>query len=449
MARGARAEDPAERAARARLGRRLRELRLAAGLAQAELARRVGISPSYLNLIEHGRRRIAGGLLARIAAELGLEPEALEAGEEEPLTAGLIAALGALPPGGARPEVGRAAELAARLPGWAETVTALAGRVRELETRLETLATRMGADPTLAAVMHEILTSVTAIGATASILAESDDIEPLRRRRFLETLREETGRLAARARELSAWLEAGAGADLPRTALDEALAALGWESAAQAAEGQGEAGHGLEAARPGAAAPLTPEARALRDAVLATIAADARRLPEPRLDAAIAAHGWDPRVLARALELPVALIMRRLAARPPRPGWPRFGLVVTDLAGEIRFRRSVPGLRLPLSQGGCPLWPLHRALLRPLEPLAAVLELPPDHRVVAIAALEPVPAADALPPPVLAHQLMINEAEARRIGLAADGLPVVRAGITCRLCPRPGCAARREPPLAG
>ena len=40
-------------------GTRLRERRQALGLRQADLAAQMGISASYLNLIEHNRRRIA------------------------------------------------------------------------------------------------------------------------------------------------------------------------------------------------------------------------------------------------------------------------------------------------------------------------------------------------------------------------------------------------------
>ena len=48
-------------------GTRVRERRIDRGIRQADLATSVGISPSYLNLIEHNRRRIAGKLLSQIA----------------------------------------------------------------------------------------------------------------------------------------------------------------------------------------------------------------------------------------------------------------------------------------------------------------------------------------------------------------------------------------------
>ena len=61
-------------------GSRLRERRLALGMRQADLAAAAGISASYLNLIEHNRRRVAGDVLIRLAQVLGVEVGALEAG---------------------------------------------------------------------------------------------------------------------------------------------------------------------------------------------------------------------------------------------------------------------------------------------------------------------------------------------------------------------------------
>lgn len=79
-------------------GTRIRERRTLLGLKQAELARAVGVSPSYLNLIEHNRRRIAGKLLAEIATELQVDVAALTRGAQAELLEQLSQAVA----GGAR-----------------------------------------------------------------------------------------------------------------------------------------------------------------------------------------------------------------------------------------------------------------------------------------------------------------------------------------------------------
>ena len=57
---------------RAPIGIRSAARRKAMGVSQAELSRRVGISPSYLNLIS-AQARCRGGVLLRIAAQLDLD----------------------------------------------------------------------------------------------------------------------------------------------------------------------------------------------------------------------------------------------------------------------------------------------------------------------------------------------------------------------------------------
>ena len=57
---------------RSQTGPRIRAMRMSKGLSQQKLAQLAGISPSYLNLIEHDRRRIGGSVLGAIAEALGV-----------------------------------------------------------------------------------------------------------------------------------------------------------------------------------------------------------------------------------------------------------------------------------------------------------------------------------------------------------------------------------------
>ena len=68
--------------ARELTGLKIRTLRKERDLSQGELARRAHISASYLNLIELGKRAVAGALVDRIAEALGVARSDLD-GEAE------------------------------------------------------------------------------------------------------------------------------------------------------------------------------------------------------------------------------------------------------------------------------------------------------------------------------------------------------------------------------
>jgi transcriptional regulator with XRE-family HTH domain len=74
---------------RIKIGRTVRRLRLERDLSQQALANRLGISASYLNLIEHDQRAVSGSLLIRLAETLHLDLAALSGAEERKLEVGL------------------------------------------------------------------------------------------------------------------------------------------------------------------------------------------------------------------------------------------------------------------------------------------------------------------------------------------------------------------------
>ena len=105
-------------------GTRVRERRLLIGMKQAGLARAAGISPAYLNLIEHNRRRVGPELLSVLARALGVEETALAEGAESALFEGLREAAAAVTIEDGAAEIGRIEEFVGRFPGWAALVSA-------------------------------------------------------------------------------------------------------------------------------------------------------------------------------------------------------------------------------------------------------------------------------------------------------------------------------------
>ncbi len=75
--------------ARPLIGRTVRRLRSERGLTQQALAVRLGISASYLNLIEHDQRAVTASLLIKLTEVLGVELAALSGTAERQLESGL------------------------------------------------------------------------------------------------------------------------------------------------------------------------------------------------------------------------------------------------------------------------------------------------------------------------------------------------------------------------
>src|SRR5215212_3472826 len=79
--------------ARALIGRTVRRLRSEQRLSQQALAARLGISASYLNLIEHDQRAVTASLLIKLAETLRVDLRELSGNQERQLEAGLREAL--------------------------------------------------------------------------------------------------------------------------------------------------------------------------------------------------------------------------------------------------------------------------------------------------------------------------------------------------------------------
>ncbi len=414
------------------------------GRKQADLARSVGISPSYLNLIEHNRRRIGGKLIQDIARELGVEPSALTEGAEAALLNALREA--AVGHAGAGEELSRLEEFVGRFPGWARLLADTRQRATALEHSVEVLSDRMTHDPFLSASLHEVISTVTAIRSTATILAETRDIDPEWRERFHRNMAEESARLAESAEALVRYLDEASSTEFTGSTPQEELD--GWLRDAQFfvpdLEGDtpaepAEIVRGTEALRSSAA-------QALAEAYLTDYRRDAARMPlEAFLDAAVAQR-FDPAALAMRFGVDLAAVFRRIAALPAERIGAEIALVACDGSGTLTFRKPVEGFPLPRYSAACPLWPLYQALARPMSPVRQWVELGGRNprRFLAFAVCQPSQPTGFDGPQVLEATMLVLPSE-----LADDTQPaqVFEIGTSCRICSRSDCAARREPSI--
>lgn len=429
-------------------GSRLRERRLALGLKQADVARAAGVSASYLNLIEHNRRRIAGEGLVRLAEALSLPLAALEDGADADLVDDLrAAAAAATEAAGSGPvpeaEVDRSEEFVGRFPGWAATLATLARRAARLDQAVQLLNDKLNHDPHLSASIHEVLSAVSSVRSTAEILAETDDIDPEWRARFHRNLHQDSERLAAGAEALVAYLDASGAPEeaaglSPQDEVEAWLSARGWHLPELEPDGPGPA-----ALEPEVTALATVAARDLARRRVALLASDARHLPRAALDGAEARLGSDPLRLAAHFGADPLRVMRRLALRAgARPG-AQLGLVACDGSGALTLRKPAEGFAIPRFGAACPLWPLYTALARPSQPVEAVVHMAgrPTRRFRVRAWCQPLHPAGFGGPELREAAMLITPLAATETDA---GMAV---GPTCRICPAAACPARREPSI--
>ncbi|MCG6901891.1 MAG: short-chain fatty acyl-CoA regulator family protein [Rhodobacter sp.] len=423
-------------------GSRIRDRRLLAGVKQSALARTVGISAAYLNLIEHNRRRIGGKLLGDIAEALHVEPAILADGAEAELVTRINEAAASQP--GTAAETDRAEEFAGRFPGWAGLLRRQARRIGDLERTVASLSDRMAHDPHLAASLHDLLSTVTAINATASILVDTDEIEAEWRDRFHRNIHEDSQRLADSSRALVAYLDSSPEADSGTGSPQEELEA--WLKARDFHVPELErALPASEASILGSDAFVSASSRDLAQRFLARYRADAKAMPLADFSEDAARVQYDPGVLAADYGVDLAAVLRRIAMLPTQAGAGHIGLVVCDGSGTLTFRKQVDGFPLPRFGAACPLWPLYQALSRPLQPIRALVELAERDvmrfLVYAIALPAGVPGFDA--PPVYEATMLMLPVDR----VAVPDLPVQRIGTSCRICPQAECRTRREPSI--
>ncbi|SDI12311.1 XRE family transcriptional regulator [Lutimaribacter saemankumensis] len=425
-------------------GTRIRERRVRQGMRQADLAAQVGISASYLNLIEHNKRRIGGKLLVAIAHELSVEPAQLTEGAEAALIATLREARAAHSGAGAEQE--RAEEFAGRFPGWAEVLARSQRRAASLERTVETLTDRLTHDPHLAAALHEVLSTVTAIRSTAAILADTREIEPEWRDRFQRNINEDAARLAESAQSLVTYLDRAGEADggeaaAPQEELDAFLAQIGWH-VPELEDGQAD----VEALIAGAETLKSAPARALARAWLERYADEAAQLPARDLMRWCEDNAPDPGRVAREFGVSVPVAMRRIASLAADGPAGRIGMVSCDASGTLIFRKPVDGFAVPRFGAACPLWPLFAALSQPMTPIRQVVQQAARDGgrflCYALALPQGAPDFDALP--VLEAHMLIIPLEG---GSEAQAAPAREVGVGCRICPRISCDARREPSI--
>ena len=198
---------------------------------------------------------------------------------------------------------------------------------------------------------------------------------------------------------------------------------------------------------------LEGDARHLLVIDLARYFAGACLMPYERFLDAAEALSYDIDLLGRRFGATFEHVCQRLVTlqRPGARGVPFF-LVHLDCAGNVLRRFDGGGFRFARFGGVCPRWGVHRAFQTPGETRLEVVEMPDGARFLTIAHMVSRPGAGhALPGQKLAVAVGCPLSFGARVVYAA-GLDLEQPagatpiGINCRLCDRADCSARAVPP---
>jgi len=182
-------------ASTAQHGNRLRRLRRDRGLTQSAMAGKLGISPSYLNLIEHNHRPLTRPLLAEASHLFGVAPDTFSDDGETRILGDLIEMFGDRLFADQEIAQKEIAGLVHASPAACQAVVGLYDAYRTANDNVGALSERLSGDAFVSSSVHELLTLLTSIRSFSEILHDNADLDAGERRRFLGIILEESKRL--------------------------------------------------------------------------------------------------------------------------------------------------------------------------------------------------------------------------------------------------------------
>lgn len=440
------------------VGGKVRRLRRQRGLQQADLAAAVGISASYLNLIEHNRRRVTVPLLFKLAGYFGLEPGELVESDETQIAGDLMEAFSDEIFADDDVTNQEIRDLAFSNPVAARAVLRLFDRYRQLAHADRTSPDGPTGEPTHPATeavsdfIQESANHFPALEAAAErVRADIDnagDGFDTGLRTYLRNVLGMEWELASLPHHLARRLTPDGRrlqvSDIlpPETTLFSVAHFLATRIA----------GNEIEEIIADSRLPQADAPVLVRN-VLASYFAAALVMPyEPFLRAA-RENRYDIDRLGRRFGASFEQVCHRLTTlqRPGQQGIP-LHLVRTDIAGNISKRFSLSGITIPRHSGACPRWNVYSAFLRPGETSVQLSQTPDGEVYFCIArSLTKGDYRHHAPRRHLSIGLGCKLQFARQL-VYADGIDldntsqVIPVGAGCRTCPRLDCGQRAHPP---
>ena len=455
-------------AAQGKLGAKIRTLRRKEQISQAELARRLEISASYLNLIEHDQRALTADLLIRLAQVLPIDLQTLSGRAEQRLSADLMEAFSDPFFDGHNLMATEVREVAEQSPNVVRAILALFEGWQASRNLNETLASKVYADQNLPGVAASRLPSEEVndfVQAHMNFYPELEEAaESLWRSAHLQTDDLSAGLQRVLTRDLGVDVQVhrSGARPVPLRRYDPERKVLHLSEMLTAHSRRFQMAvqialllHADLVDKLSDDAVLTSqESRTLGHLVLANYFASAIVMPyEPFLEVT-KRERYDIELLGNRFGAGFEQVCHRLTTlqRPGREGVP-LHFVRVDLAGNISKHFSASGIRFARFSGACPRWNIHAAFLTPGLIRTQLSRMPDGNTFFCLARTVPKGRGGFhASHTVHAIGLGCNVRYASQM-VYADGMDLQRldaaipVGVTCRLCERMDCDQRAFPSL--
>ena len=450
------------------LGHKIRRFRQDQGLSQTQMAEQVGISASYLNLLEHNQRPVTVPLLFRLGQAFDVDLREFAEDEEAQLAAGLSEVFSDPLFEGQAPRSQDIRDLAAASPPAAQAVLTLYDAYRKLWEDAQALTHSMADRDKVPASdgasfpgeeVREFQQAQSNHFPDLEVAAEQfwqdaevhqDDVY----RGLVEHLDSVLG-IRVKVMPIEVMQDTLRRYDHHgrRVLLSEALPSAGrvFQLAAQLAL----LSYGESLDRVVERAGLqSDDAKRLLRIGLANYFAGAVMMPYERFLAAAVDLHYDLDLLQHRFNASFEQVCHRLTTlqRPGARGV-RFFFIRVDNAGNVSKRLSGGGFHFARFGGTCPRWIIHDAFRSPGLIHTQVAEMPDGTAFFTIArTLDALGGWQHALQPQFAIGLGCDLKDAGVL-VYADGLnlkkpsPVTPIGVSCRVCERLDCVQRAHPPL--
>ena len=447
------------------VGPRLRQLRRENRQTQAEMARALGLSAAYVNLLENNQRSISIQVLMRLSEVYGIEWRDMVQDDAASRLADLRSALQDPVFGAERPDLEELRAALDHAPGLAESFLKLHKSYRTLAERLvsategdrETARRFLGASPE--AVVHDLFRShrnyFDVLEKAADAFREGEAIETGALYSWLKRRLDHRLGISVEPVPVEAMPNAlryydegerrvllSDGLDYPNKVFQLAHIA-GLVEAREKIDGLIDAA-GVRADR----------ARARCRVELANYFAAALLMPYEAFLREAEMGGYDLDRLSARFGISIEQAAHRLTTlqRDGAQGVPFFFLRI-DKAGNVTKRFNATTFQLAQYGGACPRWDIHLSFRTPGRIITQVVEMPDGTRYFTINRTVDRPVLSwRSQDSRLAMTLGCTIEHAAKIVYAAgvqlgDANLVTPIGINCRLCPRQHCAQRAHQPV--